>query len=368
MTQRERQILQWIEENPMISQQELADKAGITRSSAAVHISNLMKKGYITGKGYIVRSAPYVAVIGGVNMDIGGRSHAPLVARDSNPGKVQMSLGGVGRNIAHNLKLLGTDVHLVTAFGDDMAAQKLTASCGELGIDISHALQLPGAATSTYLFLSGPDGDMELAVSDMDIYEHLTPTFLGTRLPFLNKAQLVVIDTNIPRESIEWLAENCKVPIFADPVSTMKAEKLRDVLGKIHTLKPNRLEAEILSGIPLTSRNNIERAADVLLARGLKRIFISLGADGVYAADHKDRCFVPGIPGNLVNATGCGDAFMAAIAWAWQEGTNLENTARAGLAAASIAMESEETINPTMCAAEVQKRSAASRVKFRYPQ
>ena len=54
MTQRERQILNWIEENPLISQQELAEKAGITRSSVAVHISNLMKKGYITGKGYIV--------------------------------------------------------------------------------------------------------------------------------------------------------------------------------------------------------------------------------------------------------------------------------------------------------------------------
>ena len=64
MTQRERQLLNWIEENPLISQQELADKAGITRSSVAVHISNLMKKGYITGKGYIVHTAPYVTVVG----------------------------------------------------------------------------------------------------------------------------------------------------------------------------------------------------------------------------------------------------------------------------------------------------------------
>ena len=72
MTQRERQLLNWIKENPLISQQELADKAGITRSSVAVHISNLMKKGYITGKGYIVHTAPYVTVVGGVNMDIGG--------------------------------------------------------------------------------------------------------------------------------------------------------------------------------------------------------------------------------------------------------------------------------------------------------
>ena len=85
MTQRERQLLEWIRENPMISQQELADKAGITRSSVAVHISNLMKKGCITGKGYIVRTDPYVAVVGGVNMDIGAVSAGALVARDSNP-------------------------------------------------------------------------------------------------------------------------------------------------------------------------------------------------------------------------------------------------------------------------------------------
>ena len=68
MTQRERQLLNWIKENPLISQQELAEKAGITRSSVAVHISNLMKKGCIAGKGYIVRTAPYAAVVGGVNM------------------------------------------------------------------------------------------------------------------------------------------------------------------------------------------------------------------------------------------------------------------------------------------------------------
>ena len=88
MTQRERQILEWIRQDPMISQQELAEKAGITRSSAAVHISNLMKKGYIAGRGYLLRTEPYIVVVGGVNMDIGAVSHAPLVARDSNPGKV----------------------------------------------------------------------------------------------------------------------------------------------------------------------------------------------------------------------------------------------------------------------------------------
>ena len=90
MTQRERQILQWIEQDPMISQEALAEKAGITRSSVAVHISNLIKKGYIIGKGYVLRSGTYAAVVGGVNMDIGGQSDGPLVPGDSNPGRVRI--------------------------------------------------------------------------------------------------------------------------------------------------------------------------------------------------------------------------------------------------------------------------------------
>ena len=336
----------------MISQQELADKAGITRSSAAVHISNLMKKGHIAGKGYIVRTAPYAVVVGGVNMDIGGRAYAPLVAQDSNPGQVRMSLGGVGRNIAHNLSLLGTEVKLLTAFGDDVSAQKLAASCGELGIDISHALQVPGAATSTYLFIAGPDGDMELALSDMDIYRHVTPAYLNARSALLHSAQLIILDTNIPEESIRWLAENARVPIFADPVSTAKAEKL----GKLHTLKPNRIEAELLSGVAITDEDSLRRCGDALLETGLRRVFISLGGDGVYAADHHGSCHIPCLPGKMVNTTGCGDAFMAAIAWAYLEGTDLENTARAGLAASAIAMESEETINPAMSVEALRKK------------
>ena len=358
MTQREAQILQWIRENPMISQQELADRAGITRSSVAVHISNLMKKGYIGGKGYIIRTQPYAVVVGGVNMDIGGTPFGPLVGQDSNPGRVRMSLGGVGRNIAHNMALLGLDVRLVTALGDDMNAQKITTSCIELGIDLAPSLQVPGAATSTYLFLTDEKGDMELAVSDMEIYQHLTPRFLSTKEALLNNARLVVADTNIPAESLAWLAENCKAPLFVDPVSTAKAGKVHPILGRPHTLKPNGIEAELLSGISITGEESLERCARALLDTGLHRVFISLGADGVYAADHLGgREHVPCFPARMVNTTGCGDAFMAALAWSWLEGLGLDESARAGLAASAIAMEGEETINPELDVSALRERA-----------
>lgn len=358
MTQRERQILRWIEENPFISQQELAEKAGITRSSAAVHISNLMKKGYITGKGYIVSPTSYVVVVGGVNMDIGGISHAQLVSADSNPGRVRISLGGVGRNIAHNMALMGLDVRMVTVLGGDFYAQKIVSTCGEMSIDISRSLRVADAITSTYLFISGPDGDMKLAISDMDIYSHLTPAFLASKLSLFNNAKLLVVDTNIPAESIAWLVEHVEVPVFADPVSTAKAEKLRPVLGKLHTIKPNRIEAELLSGVPITDERSLRRAANVLLKTGLQQVFISLGAGGVFAANQDRGLHLPSIPGPMVNATGCGDAFMAALAWAYMEGMDLEQSAYAGLAASSIALEGSETINPEMSVDAIKSRLA----------
>ena len=356
MTQRERQILQLIEANPMISQQTIADELGITRSSVAVHISNLMAKGHIAGRGYVLRSGSYVVVVGGVNVDIGGQAHGPLVSADSNPGTVRVSLGGVGRNIAHNLSLMGTDVRLLTAYGDDVHGQRIAASCSELGIDLSHARPITGGTTSTYLYLMDEQGEMIMAVSDMEICKKITPTYLASHMGLLQNAQLVICDCNIPEESLVYLAENCTAPLFCDPVSTAKAEKLRPILDKIHTLKPNRLEAELLSGVKIETLEDVARAADKLLALGVHRLFISMGADGVYAAMGDQRLHLPNLPGRMVNTTGCGDAFMGALAWAYLEGMDLKQTALAGLAAGAIAMESAETINPAISATALKSK------------
>lgn len=348
MTQRERQILQLIEANPMIQQQEIADKLGITRSSVAVHISNLTKKGCIAGKGYVLRTGSYAVVVGGVNIDIGARSFKPLVGSDSNPGEVMTSLGGVGRNIAHNISLMGIDVRLLSAYGDDLNGERVAASCSELGIDLSHALRVPGATTSTYLYITDPDGEMALAVSDMEVCKKITPEYLSKHLPVLQNAQVVVADANIPEESLKFLADNLFVPLFVDPVSTIKAEKVRNILPKIHTLKPNKIEAELLSGVKIENEEDAEKAAKALIEKGVRRVFISMGSKGVFAATAKESLWHGIIPGKMVNTTGCGDAFMGALVWAYLEGMGLEETAAAGLAAGSLAMESDETINPLM--------------------
>ena len=301
-------------------------------------------------------NSPYAVVCGGVNIDIGAHSFAPLRGKDSNPGKVELSLGGVGRNIAHNMRLLGVNVCLLTAIGGDSRASQVEQSCRALGIDLSHALRVPEGRTSTYVFVGDSDGDMAVAVSDMEICEKLTPDYFASQLDLLNGAAAVVVDTNLPRASIAYLTEHCAAPVFIDPVSTVKAEKLRGLLGRVHTLKPNRIEAELLSGVKITDEESLHRAAEALLAQGLSRVFISLGGDGVLAAQRDEMQLVPICKAEMRNATGAGDAMMAALVWSFLAGQPLVESAASGTAAAAIAVESEETINPAMSAEAVNRR------------
>ena len=300
----------------------------------------------------------YVVVCGGVNMDIGARSFAPLRERDSNPGCIGVSLGGVGRNIAHNLSLLGVNVCLLTALGEDAYAAQIERSCEELGIDLSHALRVKGGRTSAYVFIGDEHGDMALAVSDMAICEELTSAFFASQITLLNGAALVVVDANLPCSSLLYLAENCTAPLIVDPVSVGKAEKLAPILSRIHTLKPNKIEAELLSGISIRDKQSLFAAADALLSRGVQRVFISLGEHGILAAEGGEKYLQKTCPAQMKNATGAGDALTAALAWSQLKEKDLVESARLGAAAAAIAIESEQTINSALCEQSLLTRMA----------
>ena len=128
---------------------------------------------------------------------------------------------------------------MVTVLGQDSFAQSVRENAADIGLDLTHSAVIPGGRTGTYLFIDGCDGDMALAVNDMGIYEHITPEFLRQRLDFINHAGLVVVETNLPEASLQWLCQHCTAPILADPVSTIKAPQLHRphkglILSNIH--------------------------------------------------------------------------------------------------------------------------------------
>lgn len=288
-------------------------------------------------------AARRVTVVGGANTDICGRPEQTLVRRDSAPGRVSVRHGGVGRNIACDLARLGLRTRFVTALGDDGFGASVREGCLSCGVDMSLARTVPGARSSVYLYLSDENGEMDAAVSDMEVTASLTPEALRGLLAEIDDADAVVLDGNLPEETIVFLCERLHAPIVADPVSAAKAPRFASVLGRLAAIKPNLLEARALTG-----KESAEDCAAALLAAGVGSVFLSLGSQGLLAARGEERVLLPCERTEIVSATGAGDAATAAVVWAMVQRLDLTAAARAAVLAGALAAASEENAPPQL--------------------
>ena len=356
MTNREQEILQIIRKNPMISQKELANILGITRSSAAVHITNLIKKGSIIGKGYVVKENQYATVIGGANIDIQGFPSSKLIYKDSNIGVVKHSLGGVGRNIAENMVRLGIHTKFLSVVGEDVYGQKIIDEGRHIGMDVKEIMVVQGQNTSSYLSILDETGDVAVVISDMDVIEKLDVNYLISKKHVLENSSITVIDTNLNEDVIKYIASNYKESkLFLDTVSTAKSMKVKDIIGVFHTIKPNKLEAEILSGIKIEDDSSLKKVGRYFIDAGVKNVFISLGSKGTYYTDGKQDGYIEGKAIKVINATGAGDAFMAGLVYGELNELNIKQKAIFGNAAAILALSHEDTINPNITVDNIYK-------------
>lgn len=356
MTKRELEIINILKENPIIPQNEIADMLQITRSSIGVHISNLIKKGYIKGKGYIIDEEPYVCILGGANMDIQGFPKNHLIRNDSNPGNVKVSLGGVGRNIGENLINLGVRSKLITVLGNDIYAREIIEHSKKIGLEINDSLFLENEMGSTYLSILNDEGDLEIAISSMDIFEKMTMEFMQKKQKIVEASRVCVIDTNIPENIIEYIVKNVKDKVFfLDTVSTSKAMKIKNIIGYFHTIKPNKYEAEMLSGIKITNDKDLEKAGDFFIQKGCKQVFISLGPEGIYYTNGEEKGKILGKKIEIINATGAGDAFVAGLIYSYLHEIDIKNSAKIAEAASIITIGHVDTINPKLSIEKIQE-------------
>jgi pseudouridine kinase len=349
MTEREQQVLDILKNDPLIQQNVLAEKLGCSRSAVAGHIMNLMRKGFIQGKGYIIAPEKYAVVIGGANMDLCGRSDNTLIVGDSNPGSLTSSAGGVGRNIADNMGRLGSSVQFIGVVGGDAWGEQLLQSCRNAHVGVEHSLVMSGRTSSNYLSIHGPDGEMQLALNDMKLIDELNSEQLAKRSGVLNRSSAIVIDANLSDSALDYLfhAHGDKA-ILVDPVSSVKASKLIPYLSHIHTLKPNRLEAELLSGVTINSDEDLPTVANTLHGKGVKHILISLGAKGAYASVDGVGQRISADKTQVNNVTGAGDALMAGLSHGFLQGWSWDETVNFALGAARLALLANTTINSVM--------------------
>ena len=288
----------------------------------------------------------YVTVIGGVNMDISAALTVPFVPADSVPGHVTLGCGGVARNIAHNLRLMGHKVKFVSLFGGETFGEMCWRECEAIGLNLTLSERREGERNGLYLCVNDQTGDMIAAVADTDIVDHISPEFLETRIDAINASAAVVADTNISSDSLQYLIDHCTAPLFIDAVSTAKAPRVIKALQQsqshnLHCLKLNLLEAQTA-----TRCDTARAAAEHLAVMGVQEVYITLGSNGVYCSDGTRHEQFPAIPTRVINTTGAGDAFIAGIVHATIRQIPFPNRAQTGLRAARATLLSLQTVNP----------------------
>ena len=287
----------------------------------------------------------FVSVIGGANVDLLAALNDAFIAADSNPGHIDIGYGGVARNIAHNLALLGARAQLLTVFGGDLFGGLLYDYCKQQGIDVHLSERESKDRTGMYLCINNHGGEMIAAVSDTEAIRAITPEWLAKRSGEINLSDYVVADTNISEDAIRWLMENVTAPLLIDGVSSTKAHRVVNALSKsklpyLHTLKLNLKEA-----LAVTQTTTYADAAQKLLDMGVAHVYITLSAEGVYCRNAAQEWLFPALPGEVVNTTGAGDAFLAGVVFAHTKGIDFPQTAQYGLMAARATLMSSKAVN-----------------------
>jgi pseudouridine kinase len=309
-------LLDLIRLNPYISQQELADRLGIKRSSVASHIAQLIRDHRLLGRAYILPGVEPVLVAGGANLDHLARATGPVIMGTSNPVVVQEHFGGIARNVAENLARMGLPVRLLSAVGDDRFGDALLQDARGLGIDTSATLVVRGAATGQFTAVLGPEGELIIALTDMGVIDRLDLDALESLRHLWASTRMRVLDLNLAAPVIaELIEDSLRVGaiLVGVGVPEPKMNRLPASLKGLSVLVLNVGELSALAGRRVAGDAALRRACLELLDRGLEGVVVTRAAKGVVCCTEAGFRWLPAAPGKVVDFTGAADAFTSGL-------------------------------------------------------
>ena len=354
LSPREKEILALLRAQPMLDAAGLARSLGTSKGAVAVALSSLTQKGEVIGRGYVLRGEPWAVVVGGAAWDIKASSLAAARLHTSNPGTVSRTPGGVGRNIAEVIARLGGRVHLVAAVGADTAGRDLLARTSEAGVYVD---QVAASAhpTGSYLAALDNDGELVIGISDFAATDSLDVADVARSSELIARAQVVVIDGNIPAAVAGWalaVAASADVRVVLEPVSVAKAARMAPLLTpatRVHAVTPNVDELGALVGHDVADTvDAIAAAAAELHDRGVTHVWVSRGAAGSLLAGPDGVVAIDAIAAEVRDVTGAGDAMTAGFVYGLLCGETPASAARRGHLAAALTVASTHTVPPDL--------------------
>jgi pseudouridine kinase len=297
---------------------------------------------------------PKIVCIGGANMDIKFKVHAPVVYGSSNPVKTSTTWGGVARNIAENLARLDVPVRLISRVGLDNFGDSVLNRLNLFQIDstgVTRSTQFPTATYNAFIDMSG---EMILAAADMEIYNELTPSLIELQwkeIPNANEVEIVVVDSNLPQASLEYLAGRLppQVQIWATPVSIPKVNRFSSVLHRLRGVIFNRNELAALMGRAATHPVQIKELCFELHDQGVATVIVTCGSEGAVLSHGREFGFFKlNRPSKILDVTGAGDAFSSGVLFGVQKGCPMSECVRYGFSSAHLTLQTDSTVSPML--------------------
>lgn len=274
-----------------------------------------------------------ISVVGGIIMDIKGLPSEPPVAGSYTPGRIQFSPGGVARNIAENLARLSVPVQLFGIIGKDPAGQQLIDATTQAGVQTAGMMQHPTLPSPTDVSIFDAEGELLYSVTELETMNQLSIGMLEPHLPQLLAAKMLLLDTNLPLPTMQYLLEQANqrnLPVLIEPVSVSQAKKINQLKGEIWLATPNQLEVKVIS-------RSVEH---VLISRGKLPL--------IWKRGEIEQAFPVQALDNIQNSVGAGDSFVAGLVAALYQGNSMEVGIAWGIAAARLTLQSEKAVSPEM--------------------
>lgn len=252
-----------------------------------------------------------VICIGAAFVDELFHAKEEMLLATTNEATVTKTSGGVSRNIAHQLALLGVPVQLISVFGNDSDGDWLKKVCTDAGVKLDGAITKQGL-TGKYTGILNVDGSLFTAFLSNAAVQFITPYHLGKQIELLKTASYILADANINVDTAEWLlafSNENKIPFIIEPVSVPPARKFKNInLNGLHLITPNEDELPVLCQ---DKSFFTQQQIDELLSKGIKNIWLHNGKHGS-ALYHKEKAISLHAPNiEVLDCTGAGDGSLS---------------------------------------------------------
>jgi ribokinase len=280
-----------------------------------------------------------VVVVGSYNTDMVIRtSRLPRPGETVIGGTFHSGPGGKGGNQAVAAARVGARVELVARVGMDALGSEALARLQVEQVGTDYVWRDETEATGTAWIIVDDQGENSIVVAS-GANAHLSVGDVVAAEPVIAAADVLLMQLECPLETLRAaleIARQNRVRVILNPAPAAPLNP--EFLENVTIITPNEVEAEMLTGVAITSDAALQRAAGILLDRGIQAAMITLGSKGIYVAARGTQYLLPAFPVAAVDTTGAGDVFNGCLAAFCQPGRSLTDAVRMASAAAALSV------------------------------